>query len=129
VPAVVGNSDAVQVGDRVVLIGSPQGLERSVSDGLISAIRDSGDGYRLFQTSAAASPESSGGGITPTMTPRRVTTFRIDEEVLDAMQVVFERDGVQPAEQARRAIRAWLASKGVKVKSAKPARVKRADKA
>jgi hypothetical protein len=63
------------------------------------------------------------------MTPRRVTTFRIDEEVLDAMQVVFERDGVQPAEQARRAIRAWLASKGVKVKSVKPARVKRADKA
>jgi acyl-CoA thioesterase FadM len=37
------------------------------------------------------------------MTPRRVTTFRIDEEVLDAMQVVFERDAVQPAEQARRA--------------------------
>jgi hypothetical protein len=36
--------------------------------------------------------------LTPTMTPRRVTTFRIDEEVLDAMQVVFERDGV-PAER------------------------------
>jgi hypothetical protein len=43
-----------------------------------------------------------GRSLTPTMPPRRVTTFRIDEEVLDAMQVVFERDrgatgGASPA--------------------------------
>jgi hypothetical protein len=63
VPAVLGNSDQEQAGDRVILIGSPRGLELSVSDGLISAVRDSGEGYRLFQTSAAASPGSSGGGM------------------------------------------------------------------
>ena len=63
VPAVLGDSDQEQAGDRVVLIGSPRGLELSVSDGLISAVRDSGEGYRLFQTSAAASPGSSGSGM------------------------------------------------------------------
>ena len=62
-PAVLGNSDQVQIGDRVVLIGSPKGLDVSVSDGLISAIRDNGNGSRVFQTSAAASPGSSGGGM------------------------------------------------------------------
>jgi hypothetical protein len=59
----LGNSDQVSVGDRVVLIGSPQGLDRTVSDGLISALRDTGLGLRLIQTDAAASPGSSGGGL------------------------------------------------------------------
>jgi S1-C subfamily serine protease len=62
-PATFGNSDLVLVGDRVTLIASPRGLDLSVSDGLLSAVRDSGEGYRLFQTSAAASPGSSGGGM------------------------------------------------------------------
>ena len=47
------------------------------------------------------------------MTPRRVSTFRIDDELIDGLREVWERDGVAPSEQVRRAIRMWLESKGV----------------
>lgn len=59
----LGDSDGVEIGEPVVVIGSPRGLAQSVTTGIVSAIRDSGDGYRLFQTDAAASPGSSGGGM------------------------------------------------------------------
>ena len=63
-PAVtLGDSDQVAVGGSVTLIGAPRGLESTVSNGIISATRDSGEGYRLFQTNAAASSGSSGGGM------------------------------------------------------------------
>ncbi len=53
------------------------------------------------------------------MTPRHVTTVRIDEELLEGMRNVEERDGVLVSEQVRRAIRAWLATKGFNVKPAR----------
>ena len=63
-PAVrLGNSDPVQVGERVVAIGNPRGLEQTVTDGLISAIRDTGKGYKLFQMSVPISTGSSGGPL------------------------------------------------------------------
>jgi hypothetical protein len=48
------------------------------------------------------------------MTPsRKVTTFRIDEDLLEAMGRLQERDGIPQSEQIRRALRPWLEAKGV----------------
>ncbi len=47
------------------------------------------------------------------MTPRRVATFRLDDDLIQGLQDVYERDGVQPAEQVRRAVRRALEEKGV----------------
>jgi len=58
----LGNSNNVQVGEEVLLIGAPQGLEQTVSNGLISGVRID-NGIRVLQTSAAASPGSSGGPL------------------------------------------------------------------
>lgn len=58
-----GNSNSLNIGDDVVIIGSPRGFQQSVTTGIVSAIRDSGDGYKLIQTDAAISPGSSGGGM------------------------------------------------------------------
>jgi hypothetical protein len=45
--------------------------------------------------------------------PKKVTTFRIDDDLLAAMRELQERDGILPSEQIRRALRPWLESKGV----------------
>ena len=44
---------------------------------------------------------------------RRIATFRLDDELLEGLKQVEERDGIPPSEQVRRAIRAWLEEKGV----------------
>jgi serine protease Do len=68
-PVQVGNSDAVQVGDWVIAIGSPFGLQATVTAGIISAQRTSRDlpGSSSFQnflqTDAAINPGNSGGPL------------------------------------------------------------------
>jgi Trypsin-like peptidase domain len=56
------DSDKATVGQSVVAIGSPLGLENSVSTGIISGIREEA-GRKLLQTTAAASPGNSGGPL------------------------------------------------------------------
>ena len=67
VPVTIGNSEAVQVGDWAVAIGSPFGLEASVTAGIVSAMgRDIGGPLQLqrfIQTDAAINPGNSGGPL------------------------------------------------------------------
>ena len=56
------------------------------------------------------------------MTPRQISTFRIDEEDLAALKAIYERDGILVPEQVRRAIKAWIKSKGaIKAERKRPA--------
>jgi tetratricopeptide (TPR) repeat protein len=50
------------VGQRVYAIGAPKGLELTMSDGIISSLRELDSG-RYIQTTAPISPGSSGGGL------------------------------------------------------------------
>ena len=54
--------ESLAVGEHVFAVGAPLTLERTLSDGLISAVRSRG-GRAMVQTSAAISPGSSGGGL------------------------------------------------------------------
>jgi len=58
----LGDSERSEQGDWCVAIGNPKGLEHTVSDGLISAIRII-EGTKMFQISAPISPGSSGGPL------------------------------------------------------------------
>ena len=53
---------APEQGQRIIVIGSPEGLGNSISDGIVSAIRTL-DGRRLIQLTAPISAGSSGGPV------------------------------------------------------------------
>jgi serine protease Do len=91
VPAKVGNSDGVQVGDWAVAIGSPFGFQATVTAGIISAksrdISDTTDptlaGFQHFlQTDAAINPGNSGGPL-----------LNISGEVIGINTMIASRSG------------------------------------
>ena len=59
----LGNSNDVKAGEPVIAIGSPRGLQGTVTAGVISSIRDDPAGYKVIQTDAAANPGNSGGPL------------------------------------------------------------------
>lgn len=59
----LGDSDTVRPGDPVVAIGHPLGLEDTVSNGLVSAVRHVDNGLEFLQISAPIAPGSSGGPL------------------------------------------------------------------
>lgn len=66
-PAVLGNSDNVKVGEFVMAIGNPLGMNYSVTTGVVSAVNRevSSDGtvYQAIQTDAAINSGNSGGAL------------------------------------------------------------------
>jgi S1-C subfamily serine protease len=68
-PLPLGDSDAVRVGDAVVAIGNPFGLERTVTAGIVSALQreiTAPNGYtidKVIQTDAPINQGNSGGPL------------------------------------------------------------------
>ena len=54
----VGDSDGIEVGQKVIAIGSPMGLQNTVSEGIVSGLRNG-----IIQVSNPISPGSSGGAV------------------------------------------------------------------
>jgi serine protease Do len=60
----VGDVNRLKVGEWVIAIGSPFGLESTVTAGIVSAkARDTGDLVKLIQTDVAINPGNSGGPL------------------------------------------------------------------
>ena len=59
----LGNSEKIEVGTRIAVIGSPLGLEGTLSEGIVSAVRELMGEIRIIQITAAISPGSSGSPV------------------------------------------------------------------
>tara|TARA_Y100000310_G_scaffold130751_2_gene129884 strand:- start:13286 stop:14155 length:870 start_codon:yes stop_codon:yes gene_type:complete len=64
-PLILGDSDDIQIGEKVIAIGNPLGLQFSVSEGIVSATQREGiNGINAYiQTDAALNPGNSGGPL------------------------------------------------------------------
>jgi len=57
------NTTIPEVGERIIVYGSPLGLEKTVSDGIVSAVREIFDYGKIIQITAPISPGSSGNPV------------------------------------------------------------------
>jgi len=85
IPSQIGDSDRVRIGEPVIAIGNPFGLDYSVSAGIISSKnRNIGQGPfdNYLQTDAAINPGNSGGPL-----------FNTKGEVIGINSAIFSRSG------------------------------------
>jgi serine protease Do len=110
VPARFGDGTALDVGDWVVAIGAPFGLEQTVTAGIVSAKGRSDVGLATFenyiQTDAAINPGNSGGPLA-----------NLDGEIVGINSAISSRSGgndgigfAVPASVARRVVDSIIAT-------------------
>lgn len=84
-PSIFGNSDRVRIGDMVVAIGNPFGLDRTITTGVISAtgrhVYDD-TGISHIQTDASINPGNSGGPL-----------INLDGEVIGVNRMIYSSTG------------------------------------
>jgi len=117
-PAVLGDSDSLEVGDIVLAIGNPFGVGQAVTSGIVSALARTGPSVRgpgyFIQTDAAINPGNSGGAL-----------VNLGGEVIGVNTAIFSRSGgshgvgfaipsnlvrvmVETARSGGRVVRPWL---------------------
>ncbi len=87
-PAILGDSDLIEIGDRVMVIGAPFGLSRTMSSGYLSGRHDMSEQseglveIEVLQSDAAANSGNSGGPM-----------FNMDGEVIGIISSILSRSG------------------------------------
>jgi serine protease Do len=117
-PAPIAPIGEVKVGEPAYAIGSPLGLELTLTDGLVSALRHAKDEpLPDIQTSAAIAPGSSGGGLFDARARLIGVTVAIASKETDNLAFAYPAEWVVevPAriEAARKQWSAALAANGV----------------
>ena len=94
----IGDSGRVRVGDFVIAIGNPYGLDNTVTSGIVSALGRTGinrGGVESFiQTDASINPGNSGGAL-----------VNMDGELIGINSMIFSRSGRQCGHRVLRADR------------------------
>ena len=115
-PLALGDSSEVEVGDPVVAIGNPFGLDRTVTSGIVSALQrqiQAPNGFSIshvIQTDAAINPGNSGGPLIDAEGQVIGINSQIETGggsdgnvgIGFAMPINTAREVVQPARAARR---------------------------
>ena len=92
VPATVRRYDTLKIGEAVYGLGAPKGLDLSLSDGLVSQLREV-RGTRFIQTNAAISPGSSGGGLFDSEGNLvGIITLKIADEIVEGLGFAIAAD-------------------------------------
>lgn len=57
--------------------------------------------------------------LSPVMSPKETTAFRIDTDLLEAMRKVKAQEGIPVTTQIEKAVREWLTKRGITAKAAR----------
>jgi len=117
-PLELGDSDTLQPGDRVVVVGNPSGLQATAGTGRISGVGrrvEVAGGYfvdGLLETDAVIEPATSGG---PVLGPDgRVVGIasRLDDDAGFAVPADVARGVLAELEESHKVIRPWIGIRG-----------------